>query len=562
MITNANTYKLLIFTTLLAFSLCHFVEYSSDISKDDTYKLKWAISEETSQIRIELDVKTTGWIGFGLSSKGQMADSDVYLCYVKKDGTAIVQDGYASGRYRPKLDVELGGTSDVTEVKGSIVNGRTQISFTRKLDTGDKNDFLIKIGLAMNVIFSYRLQGNPETEGDFLIHSAYYSKELYLYPRANQDINVINLTELYKDDPDIYYHDLKIPRTEIPLLDTQYYCKMFDINKMISTQLRTSNYGATYHAIGFEPLVDNEKVLHHMVVYNCNYKNVDYSDSKFECFNLHPDCNMITVTWGAGQKAYNYPEEAGLIWGTNESHFVVLEMHYTNSGLLKNQFDNSGMRIFYTPKIRKYDIGTMGFGGVVLGLRLPPGKKSVQHTTFCPADCSQKVMHPDGVKVVSFLLHGHLILKKIRAVLTLPDGTVDDTTFRDDNYDFIHQEMVVLKTPFIIKPGTSIKAICDYDTSERDSYTVGGIKSSDEMCVIGLNYYPSENGMSSCQQAAEVYVKPDTPFDDLINKDRCEPGQKFTHKSFFAENGKILASGNWLSVKVLMIVIMIVALYI
>jgi len=497
----------------------------------------------------------------GLSTKGKMADSDVYMAYVKKDGTAVVVDGYATGRFKPTLDTELGGTSDVTNISGSVSNGRTSISFTRKLDTSDKNDLLIKIGLAMNVIFSYRLQGNPETEGDWLVHSSTYSKELYLYPRENQDLNVINLTEKYQNNTDVYYQDIRIPKSLIPAVDTQYYCKMFDINKMISTQLKTANYGATYHAIGFEPLIDNEKMLHHIVLYSCNYKNVDYNDSKFECFNLHPDCNSIVATWGVGQKSYDYPEEAGLIWGTNKSHFIIIEAHYTNSGLLNDQYDNSGMRVFFTPKIRKNDIATMGFGGVVIGLRLEPGKKVVHHSTFCPAECTLKSMNPDGVKVVSFLLHGHLILKRIWAEITLPDGTVDSTTFRDDNYDFTHQEMVVFKTPYVIKPGASIKAVCEYDTSSRTNYTVGGIKSSDEMCVIGLNYYPAENGLSACQAKSDVYVKPETPLDELINKDRCEPAEKFSHKSYFAENGKILASASWLAVKMaylLLIIILII----
>jgi len=53
--------KVLLLTLLFTFSLCHFVEYTSEVSKDDAYKFKWAISEETNQIRIDLDVNTTGW---------------------------------------------------------------------------------------------------------------------------------------------------------------------------------------------------------------------------------------------------------------------------------------------------------------------------------------------------------------------------------------------------------------------------------------------------------------------------------------------------------------------
>ena len=51
----------------------------------DTYWLYWNFNHTTQNISFALRVKTTGWIGFGLSPNGQMPGSDVVIGWV--DGT-------------------------------------------------------------------------------------------------------------------------------------------------------------------------------------------------------------------------------------------------------------------------------------------------------------------------------------------------------------------------------------------------------------------------------------------------------------------------------------------
>lgn len=42
--------------------------------------------------------------------------------------------------------------------------------------------------------------------------------------------------------------------------------------------------------------------------------------------------------------------------------FVLIEMHYDNPRLETGHFDNSGIRLYATQTLRKYDLGVMTFG--------------------------------------------------------------------------------------------------------------------------------------------------------------------------------------------------------
>ena len=86
--------SLILFCSLLA--LCH----SRDLSQDyrfssqldgDNYVMYWNFDYQTKNITFAVRVKTTGWIGFGLSPNGQMPQSDVVIGWVDNNGRAMLQ---------------------------------------------------------------------------------------------------------------------------------------------------------------------------------------------------------------------------------------------------------------------------------------------------------------------------------------------------------------------------------------------------------------------------------------------------------------------------------------
>jgi hypothetical protein len=75
-------------------------------------------------------------------------------------------------------------------------------------------------------------------------------------------------------------------------------------------------------------------------------------------------------------------------------------------------------------------------------------------------------------------------VKHIRDKTELPD--ID----RNDNYDFELQDTVLLPNEVKVLPGDDIEVLCNYDTTNRSSVTLGGLGTNDEICLAYLLVYP------------------------------------------------------------------------
>ena len=469
-------YIILIFISILSLALTHFeTPFQQQITNDDTFLFTWSINSEEQLIKFELDVKTTGWVGLGISPTGTMINSDMFIGYIQKDGKTIMNDRFSTSHLVPSLDTDLGGKDDLTDVTGTFKNGRTSISFVRKLVTGDKNDIDISKDKSYTMIFSYREQGNPETENSFLIHSGKFSKELILHPSSGQSTTIQTLAEKYKDQKDIRSMYIAFDKVEVPEEPTAYTCRYFNVNDIINKDNNSDKKDTSYHAVGFEAAIDNEAFVHHIVVFGCDMRNVLWHDKMFRCDGTSSDCQENLFGWAPGQKTIEFPPEAGMLWGTNNSYFVMMQIHYNNPTKVANQVDSTGVTIFYTHKLRQYDIGVTLLGPVVFGITIPPNKQNVTVSNTCPVSCMNTIPE-DGFKVIIHFFHAHKLGRKVRAIVKKPDGTIDSTTFRTDAYDFEHQNLIISETPYEFKRGYSMETICEYDSTGMDKLTTGGIE--------------------------------------------------------------------------------------
>ena len=57
----------------------------------NTYELYWKYTEGTSRLDIAVRVKTTGWVGLGVSEKGSMANSDLAVGWVTDQGETVLK---------------------------------------------------------------------------------------------------------------------------------------------------------------------------------------------------------------------------------------------------------------------------------------------------------------------------------------------------------------------------------------------------------------------------------------------------------------------------------------
>jgi hypothetical protein len=480
----------LILTSSINNSLQEPILNTLDVFKDGSYLFTWTINEIEATIKVELDVQCTGWIGIGLSQDGQMSNSDVIMCYYSNNqAKALCRDSWANSRSTPPADDSLGGVDNLTDVTGSVTNGRTKISFKRNLDTGDSKDLVIFQGKKMNVIFSYRENGNPDTEnGQFLQHTRNSSNQIELYS-SNKPLISPKI-----EDSNSYSIKLTFENYQVPSDRTTYSCKYYDLNNLLQQQTQKAN-NITYHAIKFDPIIDNQDLVHHMVLYGCNFKDIQISQDNFECVSMPANCKIFTWAWAPGLGTFNLPEEAGIIWGTYDTLAIVLQIHYNNLNLVSGIKDNSGVDVIYTTNLRTYDSGLMSIGLFQDYLVIPAGQSAYEVTGLCEPNCTNNLK--GDINIFAYMFHGHHLLKKMITSFKKADGSID-FTWVENNYSFDHQRIYMLEKPVKVSKGFTATTVCTYNSQDKSTVTRGGEGSQDEMCYNFVQYYPRENGIQTC----------------------------------------------------------------
>lgn len=109
-----------------------------------------------------------------------------------------------------------------------------------------------------------------------------------------------------------------------------------------------------------------------------------------------------------------YPIEAGMpIGGKDFIPYIMVEIHYNNELLSSGFIDNSGIRITYTDKLRKFDAGIIELGLIYSDVNsIPPRQAAFPLTGHCVADCTNK-FPAEGINIFASQLHAHLTGRKL-----------------------------------------------------------------------------------------------------------------------------------------------------
>jgi len=86
-----------------------------------------------------MSAKTKGWVAVGFNPVDKLQGGNYIIGFVEGD-VVQVADHFGSRKSRHEPDEKLGGTSDVTLVGGSELEGITTIEFTIPIDSGDRYD--------------------------------------------------------------------------------------------------------------------------------------------------------------------------------------------------------------------------------------------------------------------------------------------------------------------------------------------------------------------------------------------------------------------------------------
>ncbi|WOF16743.1 hypothetical protein F1737_08590 [Methanoplanus sp. FWC-SCC4] len=135
-------------------------EYSNHKTlSEGLFDLYWTASGDTFYAGIT--GKSTGWVAIGFEPSSNMKDADIILGGVKSDG-AYIYDMYSTGNFGPHPpDTELQGINNINNYEGTEKSGETTIEFSRKLNTGDPFDKVIKPGSGQKIIWALADSDEP-----------------------------------------------------------------------------------------------------------------------------------------------------------------------------------------------------------------------------------------------------------------------------------------------------------------------------------------------------------------------------------------------------------------
>ncbi|XP_030638796.1 DBH-like monooxygenase protein 1 homolog [Chanos chanos] len=469
------------------FSACsHGFRHSTVLDADGKYHIKWKFDQTT--ITFQLEVETQGYVGFGLSPNGAMALSDIVIGGVSH-GRPYLQDYFADHNRKVHRDT----MQSYTLLYATENNTHTVLSFSRDLQTCDDNDKTITES-TVKVIWAYHSEDVGPSGPAY--HGVY---------RGRKSLRLLNPGTSTSVPQGTAYFDLQNRNVPVPQKDTTYWCQLFKI-----PQVRKK-----HHVIRIEPLVQrgHESLVHHILLYQCD-SSLNESDLNLghECY--HPNmpnsfitCETVVFAWAIGGEGFTYPPHVGLSIGTAiDPVYVLMEVHYDNPFLQKGVLDSSGLRLFYTTTLRRYDAGVIETGvWVSLYHMLPPGMDEYVTEGHCTRECLQESLDsemPEGIQVFAVLLHAHLAGRAIRTRHFRDQKELAPLAY-DDEFDFNFQEFQPLREERLLLPGDNLITECKYNTKSRTNMTWGGLSTRDEMCLSYLLYYPRVN-LARCESLPDI----------------------------------------------------------
>ncbi|XP_051511245.1 DBH-like monooxygenase protein 1 homolog isoform X2 [Myxocyprinus asiaticus] len=457
--------------------------HSATLDADGRYNIKWGFDEST--ITFEAEVETKGYIGFGLSPNGAMASSDIVIGGVLNGNPYLVDYFTDSNR-----EVQRDPQQSYRLLYGRENDTHTVLAFSRNLQTCDDNDK----GSTVRVIWAFHAE-------DVGVSGPVY----HGMNRGRKSVRLLNPGTSSSIPAGTAFFDLQNEKVPVPQKDTTYWCQIFKFPEL----------KRKHHVIRIEPLIQkgHENLVHHILLYQCD-SNLNKSEINWghECYHPNmPDsfftCETVVFAWAIGGEGFTYPPHVGMSIGTSiDPVYVQMEIHFDNPSLQRGIVDSSGLRLYYSPSLRRYDAGVIETGvWVSLYHMLPPGMQDYITEGHCTQECLQESLDsemPSGVNVFAVLLHAHLAGRGIRTRHFRQHVELHPLA-SDDQFDFNFQEFQPLSQERLILPGDSLITECRYNTRGRINMTWGGLSTRDEMCLSYLLYYPRVN-LARCESLPEI----------------------------------------------------------
>lgn len=204
-----------------------------------------------------------------------------------------------------------------------------------------------------------------------------------------------------------------------------------------------------------EPLIDDSRVVHHMVLTRGH-----------GCAVLSRDI----YAWAPGLSALQF-EDGGLRVAPGER--FSLDVHYYNRPQHDTR-DSSGVRVYHAP-VQGPEVEVIAVGP--LSIAVPPNARS---------DAEHRCTATAPTTIIASWPHMHQIGARFAASVVRADGSVHDLVTLN-GWEF--ESQFVYETPFEIVPGDTIVTRCEYENLTGQLVTFG-TGTEDEMCFNFIYHTP------------------------------------------------------------------------
>lgn len=238
-----------------------------------------------------------------------------------------------------------------------------------------------------------------------------------------------------------------------------------------------SPFEAGTQATAFAPIIDDERVVHHWILFETGTPQVEGGVGPCK---MPLDATFLTG-WAPGGGNNEMPADVGMRL-PGKDRWLILQLHYWNVKGYTDANDASGvaMCLAKTPRPNTAVISTLG----TLGLDIPAKTAGVTATGMCTPATTVPVT------ILSAAPHMHGLGRKLKTeVFRGGDPAKSEIVVDEQNFDFNAQGSFVLPKPLVVQPGDKLKTTCVYDNTSSAAVYFGE-KTEDEMCFDFVLAYP------------------------------------------------------------------------
>jgi hypothetical protein len=242
-------------------------------------------------------------------------------------------------------------------------------------------------------------------------------------------------------------------------------------------------FAAATHASAWSPIIDDERVVHHWILYRTKAGQIEGSANP--CDVTLQVTTQFVAGWAPGGGNVVMPPDVGLDLGSPDDWYI-LQVHYNNTAHYTDAVDQSGVGFCTLEEKRPKTAGIVTLGS--LAINIPPVSDDHEVTGTCSGLTT--ALWPE-MHVMGMSPHMHELGRGMKSELRRLDGTTQ-MMIDVQNFDFNNQGMYGMDPEIIVKPGDTIVTTCTYDNPNLWPVAFGE-GTNDEMCFNFTLAYPIDS---------------------------------------------------------------------